>query len=235
MRLHRFYVSQPLGEDVVIKDVSVINQWSKVFRYKEGDFVILFNGDSSEYYFCIRSLKNKECTLKLEKTIPSFIPTKKINLYLSVIKKDNFELVVQKATELGVHAIIPILGDHSEKKGLNEERLRKIAIEASEQCGRGDIPHLYPITTLKEALESNLSEANSLVLQMGGLSFSDKKLEDILKNSSAINVFIGPEGGWSENEIETFKNKGLTFVSLGETVLRAETAAITACALSLLL
>jgi 16S rRNA (uracil1498-N3)-methyltransferase len=70
---------------------------------------------------------------------------------------------------------------------------------------------------------------------MGGLSFSDKKLEDILKNSSAINVFIGPEGGWSENEIETFKNNGLTFVSLGETVLRTETAAITACALSLLL
>ena len=156
-------------------------------------------------------------------------------LFLSLIKKDNFELVVQKATELGVHAIVPILGEHSEKKGLNEERLHKIAIEASEQCGRGDIPHLCPITTLKEALETTSDTTSTFVLQMGGLSFSDKKLQDILKKSSSINIFIGPEGGWSENEIETFKHKKLSFVSLGDTVLRAETAGITACALPLLL
>lgn len=232
MRLHRFYVSQPLGEDVVINDVSIIKQWSKVFRYTIGDFVILFNGDGNDVTFSISSLTTKECKLTHVHTIPSYIPSKKITLYLSCIKKDNFELVVQKATELGITTIVPIISERSEKKNLNEERLIKIAIEASEQCGRGDIPSISAIISLGEALQtiSNNTEASSFVLQIGGQPIQSISVVEKFSTHSSINLFIGPEGGWSAVEESLFSESMTMPLSLGSTVLRAETAAITACA-----
>ncbi len=231
MRLHRFYVEQPLGEVVVIKDVSLIQQWTKVFRYTVSDFVVLFNGEGSDLVYSLDSIEKKECTLIRSKQSPSYIPTKKVFLYLSIIKKDNFELVVQKATELGVTTITPIISERSEKKNLNDERLRKIAIEASEQCGRGDIPLISPITELSSVLkELNPSEA-CLFLQMDGIAWNDALLQKKLKEGK-VHLFIGPEGGWSLDEENLFRKSGATSVSLGSTVLRAETAAIVSVALT---
>ncbi|MCF7844179.1 16S rRNA (uracil(1498)-N(3))-methyltransferase [Candidatus Gracilibacteria bacterium] len=231
MRLHRFYVSQPLGEEVVIEDVSKIKQWIKVFRYSVGDFVILFNGDSNDYTYSIDSVSDKKCSLVLHKKLPSYIPSRKINLYLSVIKKDNFELVVQKATELGVTAIIPIISERSEKKNLNDDRLHKIAMEAGEQCGRGDIPTISPILSLSKALEVIPTADRSIFLQINGTPFNDKVLQEKIRSSSNLNLFIGPEGGWSDDEEILFSKYNISSVSLGNTVLRAETAAIATCSL----
>ena len=116
MRLHRFYVEQPLGEEVVIDDVSTIKQWAKVFRYSQGDFVILFNGDGKDYHYVLEVLTQKECTLARVKSASAYIPSKKTYLYLSIIKKDNFEMVVEKASELGVTDIVPIISRFTEKK-----------------------------------------------------------------------------------------------------------------------
>src|SRR3989344_3057867 len=168
MRLHRFYVLQPLGEEVVINDVSTIKQWTKVFRYKKADFVVLFDGVGSDGTYSIESISPKECVLLRAKVSPSYIPEKKLTLYISVIKKDNFELVIQKATELGVTTIIPIIGERSEKKNLNGERLNKIAIESSEQCGRGDIPTILPIISLSEVLETESPHDVTYFLHMDG-------------------------------------------------------------------
>lgn len=234
MRLHRFYTLQPLGEVVVITDGSVLNQWKNVFRYTQGVLVILFNGDGSEYTYSIDSITSASCNLTQVKRSPSYIPTKKVTLYLSLIKKDNFELVAQKVTELGVTNIVPIISSRSEKKNLNEDRLNKIIVEASEQCGRGDIPTVSPMITLSKALEEIKNSENSFVLQMGGVPFNDTKLQEKIKVSSNINLFIGPEGGWSEEEEEIFSNLGISSVSLGNTVLRAETAAIVSSAFTLL-
>jgi 16S rRNA (uracil1498-N3)-methyltransferase len=233
MRLHRFYVSQPLGEEVVIEDVSLIKQWTKVFRYTETDFVVLFNGDGYDVTYSLDSVTTKKCTLRSTKRTSSYIPTKKLSLYLSLIKKDNFELVVQKATELGVTTIIPIISERSEKKNLNEDRLLKISIEASEQCGRGDVPVITPIISLDSALTtlSSQTEQHSLFLQMGGLSWRDAKIQNMIMDTNPLNLFIGPEGGWSDQEEALFTEHSLTSVSLGNTVLRAETAAIVACGL----
>lgn len=234
MRLHRFYTLQPLGEVVVITDGSVLNQWKNVFRYTQGVLVILFNGDGNEYTYSIDSITSASCNLTLLSHSPSYIPTKKVTLYLSLIKKDNFELVVQKVTELGVTNIVPIMSSRSEKKNLNEERLSKITVEASEQCGRGDVPTVSPIITLSKALGEIKNKESSFVLQMGGTPFSDTKLQEIVKGSSDVNLFIGPEGGWSTDEEEIFNNLDISSVSLGNTVLRAETAAIVSCAFTLL-
>ena len=233
MRLHRFYVSQPLGEEVVIADVSIVKQWSKVFRYKKGDFVILFNGNGDDVTYNIDNISNTSCSLILKNRTPSYIPSKNITLYLSIIKKDNFELVVQKATEIGVTSIIPILSKHSEKKSLNAERLNKTAIEASEQCGRGDIPTILPIVSLKDALSIELPDEVSYVLQMSGTPVSNIDIQKNIKQNKSIAFFVGPEGGWSEDEEKLFKNKKIESISIGKTTLRAETAAVVGCALLL--
>lgn len=225
MRLHRFYVSQPLGEEVVIDDVSKIKQWAKVFRYTKGDFVILFNGEGIDVTYTIETISSTSSTLLRTKQTTSIVPTRNVTLYLSIIKKDNFELVVQKVTELGVTTIIPILSDRSEKKNLSFERLQTIAIEALEQSGRGDTVTIKPITTLIDAI-IQANQGNSWILQMNGTPV----LQAHLNTNESVSLFIGPEGGWSDNELELFKNKGFKSVSLGNTVLRAETAAIAACA-----
>lgn len=227
MRLHRFYVEQPLGEEVVIDDVSLIKQWTKVFRYTETDFIILFNGDGTDVTYSFETITAKQCLLTKSSTATSYIPTKKITLYLSLIKKDNFELVVQKATELGVTAIIPIISERSEKKNLNEERLRKIAIEASEQCFRGDVPAISHIQKLTDVTKTIEAGGLALVMQMGG----DTLKEVTTTETDTISIFIGPEGGWTPQEEAVFKEIGVRSVSLAKTVLRAETAAIAAITL----
>ena len=228
MRLHRFYVLQPLGEEVVIDDVSLVSQWMKVFRYQIGDFVILFNGDGNDNSYSLHEISKKSVTLIRTKQTLTYIPTQKITLCLSVIKKDNFELAVQKATELGITSIVPILSLRSEKKNLSLERLEKIAIEASEQCGRGDIPTISPVITLEEALSSLSPTTYSIMFNM-----NEKPL--LLLPTSAqdmpLALFIGPEGGWGDGDITLMESANLHKYSLGHTTLRAETAAISACAL----
>ncbi len=222
MRLHRFYVTQPLGEEVVIDDVSIIKQWTKVLRYKQGDFVILFNGKGKDSTYSLSSVNSKECTLTQIKESSSYIPNKKVTLYLSILKKDNFELVVQKATELGISTIVPIISERSEKKGINEERLHKILIEAAEQCGRADIPTISQVISLSELLSKPFTHDVTFVLQMNGATLSQEEIG----NTKDIGFLVGPEGGWTENEEELFKKNNITSISLGKTVLRAETAAI---------
>ena len=226
MRLHRFYVTQPLGEEVVIDNVSLIKQWAKVFRYKKGDFVILFNGEALDVTFSINVISNKICTFTRNGSVISYIPKKKIVLYLCIIKKDNFDLVVQKVTELGVSLIVPVISERSEKKDINFDRLLRIITEASEQCGRGDIPTLAPVISLVSAVEDGLSNDASFVLQMDGEDIFTTTIQKEIATRNSFSFFVGPEGGWTDTEMKLFKEKGIIGVSLGKTTLRAETAAI---------
>lgn len=230
MRLHRFYVSQPLGEEVVIEDVSTIKQWTKVFRYTKGDFVILFNGEGKDITYSISSVGKTSVELLHMKQSPSLVPKRNVTLYLSLIKKDNFELALQKAVELGVTTIVPIISERSEKKNLSHERLNMIAIEALEQCGRGDMVKIKPIVDLKKLLGAESAQKNAFVLQMGGRPVQEALSSEFLKKNKNISLFIGPEGGWTEGEGKTFKEQSISSISLGNTVLRAETAAIVGAA-----
>lgn len=227
MRLHRFYVPQPLGEEVVIEDVSTIKQWLKVFRYISGDFVILFNGDGVDYTYTLMSVTQKSCTLSYAKHSPLSIPPRKTTLYLSLIKKDLFELVVQKATECGITEIVPLVSDHTERKNIDLKRLKSISIEASELSGRFNIPIIHDTITLREVVatfkKENLPSSRILVASLYGTAFEHTHLQE---SASSCSFLIGPEGGWSKEEEELFKKENYTLVSLGRTVLRAETAGI---------
>ncbi len=225
MRLHRFYISSPLSpKSISISDRELIHQWKKVFRYNVGSQVLVFDGSGEESLCIISHTTSSEATLSVieTKTLPSI--HKNIYLCMSVIKKDNFEFVVQKATELGVTHIIPLLADHTEKKKLNEARLKIISIEASEQSGRGDIPTIHPLTTLEALLESGALPQEKIAFHLEGSSLKNTPAQSV----ASIALFIGPEGGWSEEEVTLFKKYNISIVSLGSQVLRAETAAVAA-------
>jgi len=229
MRLHRFYIDQKIeeGKAIHINDVELLNQWGKVFRLKASDRVIVFDGNGFDFECYFSVLSKKEAILNIvEKRENKNTPKTETHIFQSIIKKDNFELIVQKCTEIGVSAFHPIISERSEKKDLNIERLNKIAKEASEQSGRGTLPEIFEPANLLEAIETFDSEL--LVLDFDG-----KKLKtEELKNK--IGILIGPEGGWSEDEKEHFKNKKIKSVSIGSQVLRAETASIAVSSLILL-
>lgn len=240
MRLHRFNVVQPLGEDVVIDDVSLISQWTKVFRYKVGDFVILFNGDGNDYSYSLKNISKKTCALKKHETLSSYIPTKKTYLYLSIIKKDLFELVVQKASELGVTCIVPLISERTEKKSLDLRRLSLISKEASEQSGRGDVLSIAPPISLKK-INSHLEQhailpVHTFATTLFGIPVA-RLLEKSKNNTKSITsaFIVGPEGGWTDEEERFLEEQHFVRVSLGHTTLRAETAGIVSSFLSTLL
>ena len=103
MRLHRFYVSQPLGEEVVIDDVSLVKQWIHVFRYAPGDFVILFNGDGYDHHYSLVTTTKTSCSLIRTKQFPSYIPKQQLTLCLSLIKKMLLNLLYKKQLNLALH------------------------------------------------------------------------------------------------------------------------------------
>lgn len=228
MRLHRFYVKEKIvaKSDLLIKSDNLSNQIGHVFRLKKGDGVILFDGSGNDYECAIEDLRRDSVALKVSEGNPSrFMSNQRVFLYQSIIKKDKFEWIVEKATELGVTDIVPVLADRSEKKSLNEDRLRKICIEASEQSGRGDVPIVHPILSTKAALAESVGE--KIVFHLEGQQFtpSSAPLADAI---AEISIFIGPEGGWSPAEIEMFHSLKIPIYSFGKQVLRSETATIVA-------
>ncbi|MDR3558110.1 MAG: RsmE family RNA methyltransferase [Candidatus Pacebacteria bacterium] len=211
-----------------MEEKDLVDQLKKVFRLKTGDKIVVFHGDGQDYECLIKELIKDNVVLEIQKTYPSrFMPSREIWLCAAIIKKDNFEWIAEKATELGVSHIVPILSERSEKKSLNPERLQKIVIEASEQSGRGNVPIIQPIIGLEESFAYLKSQASGKTFQMVAFHTEGEPLgSSALLESGHLAVFIGPEGGWSESEVELFHKENVPVKCLGRQVLRAETAAI---------
>ena len=208
-----------MGDVFVCNDVDVVRQIQTVLRAKIGDTARFFN-ETGERECIIEKIDKKELVCRVNAVITLHIPTKKVYLVQSLIKKDKFEWVAQKCTELGVTDIIPVISERSEKRGLDEKRLQKIIIEATEQSGWGRVPTLHTITSLDEALEKLTKEKVSIcTLDMDG-----KK--EVASSKESVALCVGPEGGWGEEDKKVFaKHKTLT-ISICRSTLRAETAAI---------
>ncbi len=233
MRLHRFYINKSIEKEVRIDDKELLHQWVKVFRFTVGDKIIVFNGNGSEYECFFEFITKNEAIIILEKE--NKIENKqniKLHIFQSIIKKDNFELIVEKCTEIGIVGFHPVISERSEKKNLNIDRLNKIAKEASEQSGKIKLPKIFDIENLEKSIEN--FDGELFVLDFDGEDFK-KNISSIKKESGKIQIglIIGPEGGWTENEREFFKQKNIKSVSFGTQILRAETATIVSSALFL--
>lgn len=230
MRLHRFYIKEEIGdkESVIIRDPDLVHQLRTVFRFTVGGQIILFDNTGFEYHILISSFEHGEIVGSVvSKKESKNIPPRELHLFCSVIKKDNFEWVLEKGTELGVTRFIPILSDRSEKKNLNIERAEKILIEASEQSGRAVLPEIAPITDLEDSLNQDFP---CFAFHPTGDVFTIEHAQ----NYSPLGIFIGPEGGWTDREIFLFKKNDIRVYSLGSQTLRAETASVAISSLILL-
>lgn len=225
MRLHRFYADPEeieLKKSIWVKDQSLRSQWTRVLRYREGDEVVLFDGLQADKLYKIIQIAPDAIHVELVTEFERKLPTKHVYLFWSLLKKDKNDWVIQKCTELGVSNFVPIVAGRCEKTGFSVERAEKIAIEASEQCGRSDIPRIREPLSLDEAIEEYKDKVVLLIC--------DETVEDNKDTGSdkPIGIFIGPEGGWTDEEIKLMKNSGLGSLHLGQLTLRAETACVVA-------
>lgn len=228
MKIHRFYITQPLEINpethlAPLADEALIHQWRNVLRFEPGEIVELFLNDGITYRVKLIELTKKLSTWEVIEQTQKDISQPNVSLYLSVIKKDNFELATQKVTEIGISEITPILSSRAQTKPLNFERLKKIAIEATEQSN-GICP---PTINQSKSLDTTLQEATEKNQKIIICEFDGIQLNDLERNTDDHTaLFIGPEGGWSEDDRLLFEKYSATKISFGEKVLRAETAAI---------
>ena len=230
MRPHRFIGNFDLSKkELSISNADFVNQARNVLRLKTGDELILCDGKMNEAVAKILLLAKDKAELEILEIIKNKNESENhVNLYCSILKKENFELAVQKAVEVGVKEITPIITKRTIKLGLNTERLEKIIKEAAEQSGRGVLPKLDEAIIFDEALKLAKENDLNLFFQVGY-----PPLGHSMSKFKKVGVFIGPEGGWEEEEIEKAQSNGFTIVGLGKTVLRAETAAIVASYLAI--
>ncbi len=222
MKIHRFFIQDKIEgkSSLIVTSTAMVNQFKNVFRFVKGDRVILFDNSGFDFTFAIDGYDKDAVSLsRIEICENTVLPLRETYLFASLVKKDNFEWIAQKATELGVSHIIPIISDRSEKKDLNSERIQKIIIEAAEQSGRGTLPILYEITDLNSAVE-NYAHVKSMAWDPMAPKFVSQDIADV------IGAYIGPEGGWSPQELELFKKHGIHTRSLGPQILKSETAVI---------
>lgn len=227
MKLNRFILNSDINkEEIIIEDIKIVKQIKNVLRLENGDHIVLLDGKGRETEVEIVSISKEVIQTKFVKDTKINEPERKVSLYLAILKKENFELAVQKAVECGVSEIIPIITERTIKTGLNTARLEKIIKEACEQSGRSVVPKLSEIMSFAEGLEHGKESEEKTIFHLGGKDYRLDGSKASVQLSVAI--FIGPEGGFSDKEISLAIDSGYTVASLGSLVLRGETAAIVA-------
>ncbi len=205
----------------------------KVLRLSVGDEVIVFDGSGNEYLAKIEALSTSGLRLKiLEKLEIDRESPLKTRLYLGLTNKlSSFELALQKATELGVNEIVPVIckrssfGDKIKNWEGKLQRWRYILTNAAKQCGRNVIPEIYEPIFLKDVNPE--MELNFVMWEVGGQSL--KKYQEYYPKS--VSILIGPEGGLEKEEVDSLIEKGFKVTTLGKRILKVETAAIVSLAL----
>jgi 16S rRNA (uracil1498-N3)-methyltransferase len=231
MKLHRYYLPDTdLTHDFWMDDLRLFHQWTRVLRYEVGREVELFNDKLEDKLYKIIKFGDKAVHLELVTELESKVPESDLYLCFAMLKKDKIEWVLQKGTELGARHFIPMLTDRTEKTGFDIERAEKIVIEASEQCGRSDIPRVREPMKLETVINELSEKVVVYVAEQGSPELS--KVEG--RKSKGTAVLIGPEGGWSDTEKQLFKDKNLHHIALSNFTLRAETACITGSALCMM-
>lgn len=212
----------------------------RVLRMKAGDTIHFTDGKGMFYQGEISSEHPKKCTVKILRSIPD--PGKRnFRLTIAIAPTKNierFEWFLEKATEIGSDKIIPILCKHSERNIIKIERLNKVIVSALKQCLKSQLPRLNDLIDFQKFIDSSKSFiGQKLIGHIPELSDAEfpqqnpqgKLLQSIYKKGNDVLIAIGPEGGFSEEEIALAVQNGFTSISLGNSRLRVETAGVVAC------
>lgn len=242
MQRHRFYAPTNCFDGSVINlPREETHHLARVLRMKAGDEAFVFDGCGSEYLCRIAIVKDNRAQLEIIKPLDNAVESPiDLTLAQALAKGEKFDLIVQKATELGARRIAALATEHVDVKLKDEqaekrlERWRRISLEALKQSGRRTLVEIVGPISLEEfthTLEAESTAARVMLVfsERGGTSINDALAREL--ENAAVIALIGPEGGWSDDELSLLENRGAKFVTLGPRVLRTETAAIAAVVL----
>lgn len=245
--MRRFFVEEKnIREKKVIIEGDEARHIAQVLRLEEKDKIKVFTGKGREYLTEIIQVNKKEVVGRiLKESRLDTEPPIEITLVQGLPKSDKMDFIVQKVTELGVRRIIPVITQRTivrldkEKAGKRRNRWQRITLEAAKQSGRAIIPEVREVIPFIQALDNLNRESLNLIPWEEETSTSLKKiLKQFTVNRkrltvNGITVFIGPEGGFTSEEVEAAKEKGVDSVSLGPRLLRTETAGLVTLAMIL--
>jgi 16S rRNA (uracil1498-N3)-methyltransferase len=225
----RLYVTATLTLDEIITlGAEQSHYLQQVMRKRIGDEINLFNGRDGEFLATIVGINKKSTSLQVIKLTKAQQFSHDLWLIFSPIKHHRLSFLIEKSTELGVTKFIPVITRASVVKDINITKLEAIAIEASEQCERLDVPEFLPPVKLKNLFEVTQNR-NIILCFEGENNNSIRQVLTSLNSQDKHAVMIGPEGGFCAEEITMLKtHKELTTMHLGPRILRAETASIAA-------
>ena len=239
MTLHRFFIAPDLIEgDQILFPSDLAHQLSRVLRLRVGDRVLVLDGSGDEREVALHTLERRTARGTVVATRPNVNePRTHLTLYVALLKARKLDLVLQKGTEIGVSRFVPILTDRAIVGSLNElsdakmDRWEAIVREAAEQSERARLPEVVEPMLFDVALGQSRSDRSRTLIawEEGG----DSLRSALSGQPSALSLYIGPEGGFTADEVLAAQAYGAQVVSLGPRILRAETAMIAAATMAL--
>lgn len=208
----------------------------KVLRMEVGDEILVFDGTGHEYTASLISIEKDKCEARItEKRVSLSEPKVKVWLFQGLPKTGKMETIIQKAVELGVHEIVPVMMDRCVVRINNTEagkeksrRWNKVSLEAVKQCGRGIIPKVHEVVSFEKSI-SMLKELDLAMMPYEEMGHAGKKgLKEVLDSTpvaQSIGILVGPEGGFSDSEAEFAAEENIPMIGLGKRILRTETVA----------
>jgi len=239
--MHRFYCPQAdfASKVIQIVDPHEIHHIKDVLRLKKGSEVCVFNGKSEEALTVIEEVRDTAVRLQVRSLRQKSREGRpRIILACAVPKKSKFELILEKATELGVDVLIPLKTKRTEviftedKQRAKQERFQKVVLNAAKQCGRADIPRIGLMTPMAEALKGLDPRGLAVIPSLNGHNSPIREVFNKHQKPDSITFFIGPEGDFTPDEVALAKQHGCIPVSLGPMVLKVDTAALAVLALA---
>ncbi|MBO8434565.1 MAG: 16S rRNA (uracil(1498)-N(3))-methyltransferase [Tyzzerella sp.] len=237
----RFFVSPENinGETITISGDDA-KHIKSVLRMREGEGITVCDCLGTDYECKVNSFVDREVIVDIvSKSLSDTEPNTKVTLFQGLPKSDKMELIIQKCVELGIDEIVPVYTercivklDKKDKEAKKIERWQKISESAAKQSGRGKIPKIQPVVTFKEAVSMAKNFDGAIIPYENE---KDRGLREFVKDfeGKSVAIFIGPEGGFSTEEIELSTNSGIKPITLGKRILRTETAGL--CTLSILI
>ena len=212
---------------IVISDVDNYRHIARSLRARCGEKLLLIDENQIQYETKISEINSKEVICEIEK---SYLSKRDLefDLFLaqSPLRSDAQLTVMEKATELGVRGVYPVFTDNCALRVNKQEKWQKVMFEASKQCERAKIPTCFAPTTFEEILQKDFDKIIVLAERSTEKNLKQYLSENPTKKGERILAIIGPEGGFSQKEFDYFRSKNLPLISLGDLILKAETAVI---------
>lgn len=233
--MHHFFAEpSQIADGIITITGTDVNHMKNVLRMKPGEKAEISDGDGLRYLCVLETFAEEGAILRIEDAFADAVELpSKIYLFQGLPKSDKMELIIQKAVELGVYEVIPVVTKRAvvkldEKKAAKKvQRWNAISEGAAKQSGRSIVPQVHEVMTYNEALQyAQEMDIRMIPYEKAKGMEATKEVVDALELGQSIAIFIGPEGGFEEAEVEQAQANGVRPISLGKRILRTETAGL---------